>query len=101
AKDHAILRGVDVGHLQGNGSLYKTVPLAISTTPLLLGTVPLQPSEPVAWTNVPRQGHGRVFYTSLGHTGDFESPAFRKLLLNGICWCLHVAAPEEARLKRN
>lgn len=101
AKDHVILRGVDLAHLQGNGSLYKTVPLAITTTPLLLGTVPPQPSEPVAWTNVPAKGHGRVFYTSLGHANDFENPAFRKLLLNGICWCLHVAAPEEARLKRN
>jgi type 1 glutamine amidotransferase len=93
AKDHAILRGVDLSLLVSNGSLYKNIPLAASTTPLLLGTISGQPSEPVAWTNVARAGGGRVFYTSLGHPADFENPAFQKLLLNGICWTLDIAAP--------
>jgi type 1 glutamine amidotransferase/nicotinamidase-related amidase len=96
AKDHAILRGVDVSQLISNGSLYKTSPLAASTTPLLLGTISGQNPEPVAWTNSPRQGQGRVFYTSLGHAEDFENPAFRKLLLNGISWTLEIAAPGQA-----
>lgn len=92
AKDHPILRGLDLGQLVGNGSLYRTAPLAASTTPLVLGAIPKFPVEPVAWTNTTRAG-GRVFYTSLGHPVDFDSPAFRKLLLNGICWTLDVAAP--------
>jgi type 1 glutamine amidotransferase/nicotinamidase-related amidase len=93
AKEHPILRGVDLDQLAVGGSLYKTTPLAGSTTPLLLGTVADKSSEPVAWTNTPRLGRGRVFYTSLGHPTEFEGPAFRKLLLNGICWTLDIAAP--------
>ena len=83
---------MELTKLTGNGGLYKNTPLAGSTTPLLLGTITDQPTEPVAWTNRPRSG-GRVFYTSLGHSADFASPAFRKLLLNGICWTLDIAAP--------
>lgn len=93
AKEHPVLRGVDLSQFAGTGSLYRNVPLAGSTTPLLLGTIPNQPAEPVAWTNTARAGRGRVFYTSLGHAADFDNPAFRKLLLNGICWSLDVAAP--------
>ncbi len=93
AKAHPILRGVDTSRLQGNGSLYKVVPLGGFTTPVLVGSIPDKPVEPVAWTNIPRAGHSRVFYTSFGHVADFENPAFRKLLLNGICWTLEIAAP--------
>ena len=42
------------------------------------------PDEPVAWTNT--YAGGRVFYTTLGHPGDFENPAFQRLLLNAIHW---------------
>jgi len=93
AKEHPVLRGVELSRLTGNGSLYKVTPLVTSTTPLLIGSIPGKEAEPVAWTNVPRVGHSRVFYTSLGHPADFESPTFRKLLLNGICWTLGVAPP--------
>jgi nicotinamidase-related amidase/type 1 glutamine amidotransferase len=92
AQHHPVLRGVELDRLAGNGGLYQTAPLAGSTTPLLLGSLSSDSSEPVAWTNEPRTG-GRVFYTSLGHPNDFENPAFRKLLLNGICWTLGIAAP--------
>jgi type 1 glutamine amidotransferase len=87
---------VDLARLTGHGSLYKVAPLVTSTTPLLIGSIPGNDTEPVAWTNVPRVGHGRVFYTSLGHPADFESPAFRKLLLNGICWTIGIAPPASA-----
>jgi type 1 glutamine amidotransferase/nicotinamidase-related amidase len=93
AKDHPVLRGVDLARLTGHGSLYKVAPLVTSTTPLLIGSISGKDQEPVAWTNVPRVGHSRVFYTSLGHPADFESPAFRKLLLNGICWTTGIAPP--------
>lgn len=33
---------------------------------------------------------GRAFYTGLGHTDEaYDEPAFRKLLLGAIEWCLH------------
>ena len=93
AERHPILRGVDVARLLSSGSLYKTTPLAGSTAPLVIGSIPGQGPEPVAWTNSPRSGQSRVFYTSLGHPDDFQNPTFQKLLLNGICWALGIAAP--------
>ena len=69
-----------------NASLYKVRPLAETTTTLLLGTIPGQEPEPVAWTN--RYGDSRVFYTSLGHRDDFQNAEFRKLLVNTVFWAL-------------
>jgi nicotinamidase-related amidase/type 1 glutamine amidotransferase len=93
AERHPVLRGVDLTRLFSNGSLYRVTPLAGSTTPLVIGLIPGQSPEPVAWTNSPRTGLSPVFYTSLGHPDDFQNPAFRKLLLNAICWALGIAAP--------
>ena len=93
AERHPILHGVDLTRLLSNGSLYRVTPLAGSTTPLVMGSIPAQSPEPVAWTNSSRAGQAPVFYTSLGHPDDFQNPAFRKLLLNGICWALGIAAP--------
>ncbi len=33
-------------------------------------------------------GTSRVFYTSLGHPGDFENASFRRLLRNAVFWAL-------------
>ena len=85
AEKHPILEGVQIESLIGNGSLYQVNPLKSSATPLLIGSIPEKPKEPVAWTNK-HTGGGRVFYTSLGHREDFELAAFRRLLKNGICW---------------
>ncbi|QDU31284.1 Trehalose utilization [Anatilimnocola aggregata] len=93
SSSHMILRGVNLEGFAGNGSLYKAAPLAASTTPLLMGTIPNTPIEPVAWTNLAGEKKARVFYTSLGHAEDFESPAFRKLLQNGVLWSLGVLEP--------
>ncbi len=92
AKEHPLLAGIDAAQLVGNGSLYRVAPLEASTTPLLVGTIPDRPAEPVAWTNTTREG-SRIFYTSLGHPEDFRNPMFRKLLLHGLCWALDIAAP--------
>jgi nicotinamidase-related amidase/type 1 glutamine amidotransferase len=92
AAAHPILAGVDVAALAGNGSLYKVRPLKESATPLLVGSIPGQPSEPIAWTNLSAAG-GRVFYTSLGHPDDFRSPAFRSLLRNAAWWAVGRAVP--------
>ncbi len=88
---HSILRGV--GEIIGNGSLYKVSPLLTKDVPLLIGKVPDQNAEPVAWTNRSGEKQARVFYTSLGHAQDFENPAFRKLLQNGILWSLGALEP--------
>jgi nicotinamidase-related amidase/type 1 glutamine amidotransferase len=82
---HPIMHGVFVAELRGHGSLYKVSPLAGSTTPLLIGSIPDQPAEPVLWLNVTKGG-GRVVYTSLGHPDDFKQPAFNRLLRNAIQW---------------
>src|SRR5262249_55307072 len=66
ASAHPILKGVDMTKLVGHGSLYKVSPLAKTATPLLVGAIPGQDPEPIAWANAPAT-KGRVFYTSLGH----------------------------------
>jgi hypothetical protein len=88
AADHPILRGVPLDELLGNGSLYRTSPLAESAKPLLIGSIEGHPSEPVAWTNLAGDKQARVFYTSLGHEEDFANPVFRKLLVNALFWAL-------------
>jgi type 1 glutamine amidotransferase len=88
AESHPILAGIAAGALTGNGSLYRNTPLEKTAAPLLIGTIPDKPPEPVAWTHLQGAKQGRVFYTSLGHPDDFQNPAFRRLLLNGIVWAL-------------
>ena len=40
---------------------------------------------PVIWTK--RWGHGRVFYTSIGHHADiFDIPEAKKIMENGLLW---------------
>ena len=42
-------------------------------------------SHPMAWTR--KYGNGRVFKTTLGHDGlSFRTPAFQRLILNGVDW---------------
>ena len=85
---HEILNGVSLKSLVGAGSLYKVAPLEKRTMPLLMGTIPGQPAEPVAWTHEYGPRHARIFYTSFGHPDDFKNNDFRKLLTNGIGWAL-------------
>lgn len=87
AESHPLLQGVAVEELFGAGSLYQTAPLASSATALLIGEIPEKPAEPVAFVNTTKY-KGRAFYTSLGHVGDFEQPAFRRLLKNAIAWAV-------------
>jgi type 1 glutamine amidotransferase len=58
----------------------------------LIGEVPGQPAEPVAWTHAYHEG--RVFYTSLGHPDDFRNEAFNRLLVNAVFWALGRDVPE-------
>ena len=81
AADHAILEGVSP--FDSLGSLYKNTPIAEDTALLLNGRTE-EHSEPVAWTRL--HNGGRVFYTSLGHQGDFRDENFLRLLANAAFW---------------
>jgi len=94
ANEHAILRGVEINRLIGNGSLYKVAPLEKTTATLLFGSIPDQQPEPIAWTNLAGPNKARVFNTTLGHPDDFENPAFRKLLVNALFWALEEPYPK-------
>jgi type 1 glutamine amidotransferase len=88
AASHAILEGIALQRLVGAGSLYKVAPLVSSAKPLLIGSIPGQAPEPVAWTHSYGPKAARVFYTSLGHPDDFHNAEFRRLLVNGVDWAL-------------
>ncbi|MFO1484692.1 MAG: ThuA domain-containing protein [Verrucomicrobiaceae bacterium] len=88
AEGHPILKDIMLSELMGNGTLYKNTPLAKTATPLLIGTIPNQPPEPIAWTHRYGPKQAKIFYTSLGHADDFKEPAFRRLMLNAIAWAL-------------
>jgi hypothetical protein len=88
AAKHAILKDVRAETLASNGSLYKVSPLAPGTTVLLVGAIPGESPEPIAWTHDYGPKHARVFYTSLGHPDDFQNGEFRKLLLHAVRWAL-------------
>ena len=88
AAKHAILKDLRVETLVGNGSLYKVSPLVPQTKPLLIGTIPGESPEPIAWTHEYGPKRARVFYTSLGHPDDFGNAEFRRLLVNAVSWAL-------------
>jgi type 1 glutamine amidotransferase len=84
AENHPILEGVRRDKFRVASWLYKNRDLADSTQLLLMGRVGESGEvEPVAWTNRTKWG-GEVFYTSLGHPGDFRLPAFEQLLLGAV-----------------
>jgi nicotinamidase-related amidase/type 1 glutamine amidotransferase len=93
AAEHPILSGVNLAELRGNGSLYKVSPLAKSAVPLLIGSIPDKPAEPVLWTHTTKAG-GRVVYTSLGHPEDFTEAAFNRLLSNATHWAAGLPVSE-------
>ena len=88
AHHHPTLLGVQVQKLVGNGSLYVVKPLVETAQTVLIGTIFAKDPEPVAWTNLAGPKQARVFNTTLGHWDDFENPAFKKLLANGITWAI-------------
>jgi nicotinamidase-related amidase/type 1 glutamine amidotransferase len=96
AGSHLILAGVPQGEIHVPSWLYKTLPLSKSATVLMTGRVDdRRPHEPVAWTNT-HSGGGRVFYTSLGHPGDFKLAWFRRMLTNAVFWALDRPAPSDS-----
>ena len=91
AGDHPILRGVVP--FKAHSWLYHVAPLNGPATVLLNGTAvssdkagseKYPPTQPVAWTRTYKGA--RVFFTTLGHPGDFSVPSMRRLVINGIFW---------------
>lgn len=85
-KDHPVLKGVSADPFVSPCWLYKSNPLAKDCTVLLIGTAGENAPEPAAWVREKSAERGRLFYTCLGHPGDFELPEFVTLLKNGIAW---------------
>lgn len=90
---HPILNGV--ADFPAQSWLYHVEPLNGPATILLRGrsvgsekkdTTKWPLTQPVAWTRA--HNGARVFFTTLGHPGDFEQPAMRRLAVNGILWAL-------------
>jgi type 1 glutamine amidotransferase len=81
-RKHPILQGVDLA--TANDALYKNAGHADDVDVLLRGTIPGEPSEPLAWTRV--HNGGRIFYTSLGAEDTFENESFRRMLANALFW---------------
>lgn len=79
---HPILKGVQLK--TAGDALYKNDGHADDIQVLLRGTIPNQPTEPLAWTR--EYKGGRVFYTSLGAEDTFEKPDFRRMLANALFW---------------
>ena len=92
AADHPIVRHLDPKRFHSPSWLYNLRPLASGTTLLLEGRWKEgEPEQPVAFTNI-HEG-ARVFYTSLGHEGDFANRAFNEMLRNAVYWALEMAVP--------
>jgi hypothetical protein len=97
---HPILKGAE--DVWGPSDVYAITTLTGDSKPVLLGQVlsgmdPKDPPNndkkpvPVAWikTYTGAQGKAsRIFTTTMGHGGDFQSEGFRRLLANACFWCL-------------
>ena len=92
--NHPLLRDVALP-IDTPAWLYRNTPLRAGTEPVLIGAIPGQAPEPIAWT-FSRPDGGRTFYTSLGLPADFQNPAFAQLLRNGIFWAAGLPAGKAA-----
>ncbi|HUT12375.1 MAG TPA: ThuA domain-containing protein [Thermoguttaceae bacterium] len=86
AGSHPVLAGVEP--FVSPGSLQKNPRIVADATLLLTGGCPGH-VQPVAWTRLNRGS--RVFYTSLGHEGDFRQTSFLRLLANAVSWACEVS----------
>ncbi|NOZ39989.1 MAG: isochorismatase family protein [Planctomycetes bacterium] len=87
ASKHSVLAGVLPSTWHSTCSLYYVKPIAEDATLLMTGSIPNR-TEPLTWIRSARDGHGKVFYTGLGHPDDFRQPAFRQLMVNAIRWAV-------------
>lgn len=97
-----IAKGVD--DIWGESDVYGLTTLAGDCKPLVMGQVlaGMSPDDkpnpdkrlvPVAWTKTYTSETGktsRVFTTTMGHSFDFFSEGFRRLLVNACYWCMEM-----------
>jgi len=87
AANHPIVKNPSPDRWHSPSWIYRVRPMSEGVTVLMMGRwSDADPEEPVAWTH--HYEGGRVFYTTLGHPGDFDRAAFRQLLANAIRWAL-------------
>ncbi len=94
AAGHPILSGIEEREFVSPSWLYRSRDLAPGTRVLMEGMVVQNGetfTEPVAWTFIDRGG--RIFYTSMGHDGDFQQAGFRRMLHNAIHWAAGIPVP--------
>ena len=84
APNSPLLRGVKLP-FETSSTLYKVSPLKPGAKPILMGTIPNQPPEPIAYTFTRKDG-GKSLYISLGGPNDFQNPGFTALLRNALLW---------------
>ena len=97
-ENHPIVKGAD--DIWGPSDVYGITTLTGDSKPLIMGQVLLgmNPDDkpntkkkmvPVAWTKTYTGDTGktaRVFTTTMGHSFDFNSEGFRRLLVNACYW---------------
>lgn len=110
-EDHPIVRGCE--DIWGPSDVYGLTTLLGDCKPVIMGQVlvGMKPDDkphaqkqlvPVAWIKSYTGTEGkaaRIFTTTMGHAGDFESEGFRRLLVNACCWCLGMEEQIPARAK--
>ncbi len=62
---------------------------------------PNNPMMPVAWTKsyqIPGGQNGKVFATTMGASTDLLTEGTRRMMVNGVFWCLDLDVPEKANV---
>ncbi|MEE8451436.1 MAG: ThuA domain-containing protein [Thermoguttaceae bacterium] len=99
-EEHPIVRGTE--DIWGPSDVYELTTLEGDCKPLVMGQVlsgmtpddkpnPEKPALPIAWTKTFTGTSGiaaRVFTTTMGHSFDFKSEGFRRLMINACYWCM-------------
>jgi len=97
---HPIVKGIE--DIWGESDVYGITTLSGDSKPLIMGQVlagmdpndkpnPNKKLVPVAWTKTYTGEQGktaRVFTTTMGHSFDFKSEGFRRLLVNACYWVM-------------
>ena len=99
-ENHPIVKGIE--DIWGPSDVYTVTTLTGDSEPLIMGQVlsgmdpkdkpnPDKKQVPVAWTKTYTGDKGkacRVFTTTMGHSFDFKSEGFRRLLVNACYWAM-------------
>ena len=112
-ESHEITNGIGRGEIWGLTNVYRvTAPLLGDSQTVVLGQVlagmrkndrPIgghrnNPMMPLAWIKsyqLPGGKKGKVFATTMGASVDLWEAGTRRMIVNGIYWCLGIPVPEE------